>query len=126
MARRIKITSGDATAEATLHDTPTADAIWDALPIQGSGSTWGDEIYFGIPVDVEREADARADVEVGELGFWLDGKCFCIFYGPTPASSGDQPRAASPVNVFGKIDTDASVFKGSGYGVSVTVEKLEE
>ncbi len=126
MARRIKITAGDASAEATLLDTPTANAIWDALPIEGSASTWGDEIYFGIPVDAEREADARADVEVGELGYWLDGKCFCIFYGRTPASSGDEPRAASPVNVFGKIDGDATVFKGAGHGTKVTIEKLEE
>ncbi len=126
MARRIKITAGDASAEATLLDTPTANAIWDALPIEGSASTWGDEIYFGIPVDAEREADARADVEVGELGYWLDGKCFCIFYGRTPASSGDEPRAASPVNVFGKIDGDATVFKGASHGAKVTIEKLEE
>jgi hypothetical protein len=126
MARRIKITAGDVSAEATLLDTPTANAIWDALPIEGSASTWGDEIYFGIPVDAEREADARADVEVGELGYWLDGKCFCIFYGPTPASSGAKPRAASPVNVFGKVDGDATAFKGAGYGATVTIEKLEE
>jgi hypothetical protein len=126
VAKRIKITAGEVSVEADLYATPTADAVWEALPIKARASTWGDEIYFGIPVAADREADARADVEVGQLGYWLDGKCFCIFYGRTPASSGDEPRAASPVNVLGKIDGDATVFKGTASGVPVTLERLED
>jgi hypothetical protein len=124
MSRQIRIAAGAVEALATLHDTPTAQAIWDALPITGQANTWGDEIYFSIPVEAAFEADAHADVEVGDLGYWLSGKGFCIFFGPTPASSGDKPRAASPVNVFGRVDGDATIFRAVGDGEEVRVERL--
>jgi len=125
MAQRIRITAGAASAEAELLDNETARRIYDALPIEASGNTWGDEIYFTIPVDCDREPDARAEVDVGDLGYWLAGSGFCIFYGRTPMSTGDQPVAASEVNVFGKIVGDASVFRGSRSGVRVLLEKAE-
>ncbi len=122
---RIKITAGDVSAYAELNDSETAKLIWDALPIHASASTWGDEIYFGIPVHTGNEPGARAEVEVGDLGYWPPGNAFCIFFGPTPASSGDKPVAASPVNLVGKIEGDATVFKSVRSGASVTIEKAE-
>jgi hypothetical protein len=91
------------TFEATLNDTATAQAIWDALPIKSQVTTWGDEIYFTIPVEMPQEENARAEVEVGELGYWPVGNAFCIFFGPTPVSTDEKPRAYSPVNLIGEI-----------------------
>lgn len=123
--RQIKITAGPVAALANLNDSPTADAIWEALPIEGRANTWGDEIYFGIPVSLEASADAREGVAVGELGYWPTGQAFCIFFGRTPVSRGDEPRAASPVNVFGRVDGDATVFRQVRSGESVLVERSE-
>jgi len=107
--------------DAELNDSPTAQMIWKSLPITGRANTWGDEIYFEIPVQAEQAPDARADVEVGELGYWPVGRAFCIFFGPTPSSSGDQPRAASPVNVVGRVLGDATTFRQAPTGVTVTL-----
>ena len=123
MGNRIVITAGSVTAEAELNESATAQAIWEALPISGRASTWGDEIYFRIPVEVEEARDARAEVEVGELGYWPVGSAFCIFFGPTPASSGDKPRAASPVNIVGRVVGDATVFRQVPSDASVTLSK---
>lgn len=120
----IRITAGGVTAEAELNDSPTAQAIFDALPITGRASTWGDEIYFTIPVEMAREADARAEMAVGELAYWPDGNAFCIFFGPTPASSGDAPVAASPVNVLGIVKGDATAFKAVASGEDVRLEAV--
>jgi len=103
-------------------DSSTARAIWDALPIEVPGSTWGDEIYFGIPVQ-KGEEDAKAVVDVGDLGYWPPGHAFCIFFGPTPASRGDEVRPASPVNVVGRIEGDATVFKKVASGTRVRLER---
>jgi uncharacterized protein len=119
--QRISISAGGVVLQAQLADTPTARAIWQALPLEGTANTWGDEIYFDIPVDLAEEADARADVRVGELGYWPAGSAFCIFFGPTPASSGGQPRAASAVNIFGRISGDATRFKSVKSGAAVQV-----
>ena len=124
MANRITIAAGSVTLEAELNDGSTAKAIWDALPITGRANTWGDEIYFTIPVQAEEEPDARADVEVGELGYWPVGSAFCIFFGPTPASDGPEPRAASPVNILGRVLGDATEFRQVPGGVEVTLSQL--
>jgi len=121
--RKISIRAGEITATATLKTNETADAIWDALPIEGHANTWGDEIYFSIPVDVESAKDARDTVAIGELGYWPPGNAFCIFFGRTPASHGSEPRAASPVNVFGQVEGDATAFKGVRGGTKVMIEK---
>ena len=92
--RKIIITAGDVTATAILKDNPTADAIWKALPIEARANTWGDEIYFGIPVNIEEADDASDVVNMGELGYWPSGNAFCIFFGLTPASHNDEIRAA--------------------------------
>ena len=117
--RKICITAGKVTAEAILNDSPTARKIWEALPIEERGNTWGDEIYFGIPVDAKPEKDAREIVAVGELGYWPPGSAFCIFFGRTPASTDDRPRAASAVNIIGKVLGDATVFKAVASGTKI-------
>ena len=123
MGRRIVVTAEKVVAQAELNDSPTADEVWEALPIAARGNTWGDEIYFTIPVAHEQAPDARADVEVGELGYWPVGQAFCIFFGPTPVSSGEKPRAASPVNIIGRVVGDATVFRQVPSGATVTLDK---
>lgn len=121
--KQIVIIAGSVRAEAMLNDSPTAQKVWEALPIEGKANVWGDEIYFGIPVEAEQAPDARAEVEVGELGYWPVGKAFCIFFGPTPVSRGDKPRAYSPVSVLGQITGDATVFRAVGGGATVRIER---
>lgn len=121
--RKIRITAGDITATGVLEDNATADAIWDALPISARGNTWGDEIYFGIPVHVEEADDADDVVEMGALAFWPPGNAFCIFFGRTPASRGDEIRAASAVNRVGKIEGDSTVFKQVSGGSTVVIDR---
>ena len=99
----IQIISGDVTVQAQLYDTPTGKAIAEALPIDGAVNRWGGEVYFPIPVSVELDAASRDELEPGELGYWPTGNAFCIFFGATPASLGDECRAASNVNVFGRV-----------------------
>jgi hypothetical protein len=99
--------------------------IWEALPIAGQANTWGDEIYFRIPVQAEEAGDARADVEVGELGYWPVGEAFCIFFGRTPVSTSDKPRAASPVNIVGRVLGDAAQFRQVPAGTTVMLEPGE-
>jgi hypothetical protein len=119
----IVITAGSVRAEAELNDSPTAQQVWEALPIEGKANVWGDEIYFEIPVSAQQAPDARAEVQVGELGYWPVGQAFCIFYGPTPASRGEEPRAYSPVNVLGEIVGDATVFREVRGGTIVRIER---
>ncbi len=121
--RRIRITAGKVSAEAVLNDSPTATKIWEALPLEARGNTWGDEIYFSIPVEGKGEKDARDIVAVGELGYWPPGSAFCIFFGRTPASTDSRPRAASAVNIIGKVTGDATVFKGVSSGTKVSLER---
>jgi hypothetical protein len=122
--RKIKITAGKITATAELDNGHTAGAIWNALPIEARGNTWGDEIYFSIPVTCKPEAP-REVVEMGDLGYWPPGSAFCIFFGPTPASHGDEIRPASPVNVFGRVEGDPRVFKAVRTGTTVRIERAE-
>ena len=109
--KNIIIESGHVTLQAVLNDSPTSELIYNALPIEGSVNLWGDEIYFSIPVEADLETEAREEVEVGELGYWPTGNAFCIFYGPTPASFGDKPVAASAVNIIGKLTGDYSAVR---------------
>jgi len=120
--RRIRITAGSIAADGVLDDSATAGRIWDALPLAVVGETWGDEIYFSIPVKAEPERP-RETVDMGDLGYWPPGPAFCIFFGPTPASRGNEIRPASPVNVFGKVVGDATVFKKVRSGTTVRVER---
>ena len=121
---RIRIIAGDVVAFAELNETSTADAIWNALPMEALANTWGDEIYFSIPVHLEEE-NAQEVVEKGALGYWPPGHAFCIFFGRTPASRGDEIRPASPVNVVGHLEGDPSVFKKVRSGEKVVLERVE-
>ena len=120
MPRTIRITAGNVTMDATLNETATASEIWDALPITARANIWGDEIYFAIPVH-RAEENAKATVGLGDLGYWPPGNAFCIFYGPTPMSRGDEIRPASPVNIVGKVVGDAKAFKQVSSGTKVTI-----
>jgi len=122
--KKITITVGDIKTRAQLNDSKTAQKIWDTLPIEGGVNTWGDEIYFSIPVNAGLE-NAKAVVSEGDLGYWPPGNAFCIFFGPTPASQGDEIRPASPVNIFGKITGDPKVFKKVSSGAKIVIEKGE-
>ena len=124
MNRRIRITAGDVSMEAELEDNSVARAIWKALPIKKNGYKWGDEIYFSIPVKAEIE-NAREFVQAGDLGYWPPGNAFCIFFGPTPASRGDEIRPASAVEVVGHLLGEPMEFKGVQSGTIVEIEKLD-
>jgi hypothetical protein len=119
--RKIVITAGTVSLPAELNTSPTATLIWEALPLEGTAQLWGDEIYFSIPVLAEEEPGARQDVEVGELGYWPLGHAFCIFFGPTPVSEDDKPRAYSPVNVFGRITGNVELMRRVKEGITVRV-----
>lgn len=123
MGGKIRILVGDLKVEAELNDSKTAQLIWEALPIEARGNTWGEEIYFGIPVKTGLEQGAREVVSSGELGYWPTGHAFCIFFGPTPASRGDEIRAASAVNVIGKVVGNPKVFQRVKDGEKVVLEK---
>ncbi len=103
--RTIQIKTDRLIKQIELNDSATADALWQVLPLKGRINRWGDELYFSIPVQVDLAADAREVLEVGDVTYWPPGQAFCIFWGPTPVSHGQEPRAAGPVNVLGKITT---------------------
>jgi hypothetical protein len=124
VTKTLRIVAGSVSARATLDDSRTARAVWAALPIEAAAQTWGDEIYFPVPVNLP-EDEAQAVVALGDLGYWPPGRAFCIFFGPTPASRGDECRPASPVNVVGRIDGDPTVFKAVPAGTRVRLERAE-
>ena len=124
--RRIRIRTGAVTVSATLDDSPTADAVWDALPITGQVQTWGDEIYFSIPVEAAEAPDAQATVDKGAVAYWPPGSALCLFWGPTPMSRGDEIRPASPVNVLGAIEGDPTVLVRVPSGDEIVVERARQ
>ena len=123
--RRVRIAAGGVVVSAALNDSTTADALWDALPITGSVQTWGDEIYFTIPVDAAEAPDAQATVDEGAVAYWPPGSALCLFWGPTPMSRGNEIRPASPVNVLGRIDGDPAVLARATDGARITVERID-
>ncbi len=122
--RRIRITAGSTTVVAELSTSETATLLWDALPFTGSVQTWGDEIYFGTDISVGADKNSSDVVESGELAYWPPGRAFCIFFGATPVSTANESRAASPVNVFGKVDGDEQVFRNVSAGMLVQIEAV--
>ncbi len=123
MPKSVRITAGGVQVAAEFNDTATADAVWNALPITASANTWGDEIYFRIPVDTELEQGQEV-VDLGDLGYWPPGQAFCLFFGPTPASRGDEIRPASAVTVIGKINGPTEQLKQVPGGAVVTIEAV--
>jgi len=124
--KKIKIISdriGVVEAELLEDRNPkTVTAIWEKLPFEATANRWGDEVYFSIPVEISEE-NPQETVEVGDIGYWPPGRGFCIFFGPTPISRGNEIRPADPVNVFGKIIGDPKVFRNVRTGDKIRVER---
>jgi hypothetical protein len=122
MGKTITISVGRIAAQAELNDSPCASAVAQALPIESTVNTWGDEVYFDTSVTCPLAKDARSDMEVGELAYWPPGEAVCIFFGPTPASGKDgKPRAASKVNPIGRVAGDATVFREARDGERIVL-----
>jgi hypothetical protein len=122
---RIRFDFGTLALDATLLDGPTAKAVAAALPLSSAVMTWGEEVYFEIPVQVPREAGARDVVMPGEVAYWPDGHCIALGYGRTPVSQGNETRLASPCNVFGKIEGNVKILARVGAGTRVRVTALD-
>ena len=123
MEKKIRILVSDLKVEAELNESKTAQMIWEALPVEAKAALWGEEIYFAIPVKAGLETGSREVVSKGELGYWPMGHAFCIFFGPTPASRGEEIRAASAVNIIGRILSEPNVFLKVKDGAKITLEK---
>lgn len=122
---RIRFDFGTLTLDAELLNTPTAKAIAAALPVTSSALTWGEEVYFDVPVEVKREANARAVVTPGEIAYWPDGPAIALGFGRTPISQGDETRLASPCNIFAKALGDVKALGKVKAGTKVEVRVLE-
>jgi len=120
--RKIVIRAGEVEATAELNESATAIAIWQALPLEASANTWGEEIYFRIPVSQALEPGAKALVQLGDLGYWPQGEAFCIFFGATPISGPGEIRPASAVNLVGRLVDDPKKFSSVSAGTPVRIE----
>ena len=123
MSTRIRITAGEVTLHGRLNDTPTARMLIETLPVMAECARWGGEVYFPVPVSAAREPDACEVLAAGQIAYWPDGKCVCLFFGPTPMSDGDEIRAASPVNIVGNIEGDPNELELVPHGAEVTIEQ---
>ena len=123
--RRFRVSDGTTNVSALLNESVTADEVWDALPFTGRAQFWGDEIYFSIPVSAELAQGATDVVEAGTVAYWPPGNAMCLFWGPTPASHGDECRAASPVNVIGKIEGEPCKLASMTPGSTLTISQLD-
>lgn len=126
MKHQLRLRSGAVVLTVTLRDTPTAQAIAAMLPIESQINTWGDEVYFRVPVSAELEDDARDVVQPGELAFWLEGQCIAIGFGPTPISRGDEIRLAARTNIWGDTADDVRILKQLQAGDRVRLEAVTE
>ncbi len=125
MPHEMHIKIGTVEAIAELNNTPTAQAMWAALPLKAKAELWGEEIYFPIPVYTELEA-GTTQVKVGDVAYWPKGNALCIFFGPTPISRKDEIRPASAVTVVGRIIGDAQLFKNVKSGAEINLSRHEE
>jgi hypothetical protein len=119
------MTIGTVEIRAELFDTPTADAIYAALPFDSAADTWGEEVYFAAPVGADREPDAKDVVDAGELAFWVEGNSIAIGFGPTPISRGDEIRLAAATNIWGRALDDVRNLKSVAAGAPIRVEALD-
>ena len=123
--RKIKITSGPVELVAMLLDTPTASAIYDKLPIESRAQTWGEEVYFEVPVQTARETNAKDVVEAGEIAFWVEGSCVAIGFGRTPISLGNEIRLAAKTNIWAITRDDVTKLATVRPGQKITIDKLD-
>ena len=123
--KKIKIISGSVEILAEVFNTPTADIIFNCLPIESSANTWGDEIYFDAPVQAEREPEAKDIIEPGEIAFWVEGSCIAIGYGPTPISQGNEIRLAAKTNIWATTKDNVRKLSSINAGDTIRVEKVE-
>lgn len=123
--KKMRIIVDNISAIAELTESNTSEAIWKALPIERRIKTWGEEIYFEIPVTSQLDVTAKEVVEKGDLGYWPQGKAFCIFFGPTPASLDDEIRPTSAVNIVGKVTGNTEMFKSVQEGAAIKIERME-
>jgi hypothetical protein len=121
---RIRFDFGSLTLDAELLDTPTAKVIAAALPIAGSALTWGEEVYFEIPVKAAREKDARAVVTPGEIAYWPDGHAIALGYGRTPISKAEETRLASPCNIWARALGDVKMLAKVKAGTTIKVSVI--
>ncbi len=111
MQRFFRITIEEVNLVAELAQTPSADALWDALPLRAHAHRWGDALYFNVPFQTQLENNARAVVQIGDVAYWPDGPALCFFFGPTPVSRPNEIRAAAAVNVCGRIQNDSTILR---------------
>jgi hypothetical protein len=123
MKRKIKIIVGKLELGAWLNETKTATKVFEVLPFTSTVNTWGDEIYFTIPVDTGPE-DAKELVSLGDIGYWPPGKAMCLFFGKTPVSKGDEIRPASAVNIIGKVEGDLKLLRKVKDGEEITIRPV--
>ncbi len=124
LKRKLKIIIKDVEIEVELFNTPTADAIWAALPFESRAKTWGQEVYFTTPVKTKLEPDARDLINAGELAFWVEGSAIAIGFGPTPVSRGDEIRLVAPTNIWGRTLRDVKQLSRIRDGDPVRVQAL--
>lgn len=122
---RIRFDFGSLLLDAAMLETPTASAIKAALPITSAVLTWGEEVYFEVPVHIEREHEARAIVTPGEIAYWPDGPAIAIGFGRTPLSKSDETRLAAPCNVFAQAISDVKALAAIKAGTRVIVTRLD-
>ena len=120
---KIILKAGEIELKITLNESPTNEKILEALPITNKANRWGEEVYFEVPVKADREDNASDVMEIGEVGFWTGGSCIAIFFGPTPASKENEPRAVEPINRVGFIEGDVMLLKNVKDGDEITLDK---
>ena len=124
MPKILNINIDQINLSATLNDSSTAQLIWDSLPIEGVLNVWGKEIYFSTPIQTQTDSDSTDIVNQGSVAFWPPGNAVCLFWGPTPASTGDECRAASPVNIVGAINEDLEILNSVHSGTKIILSKF--
>lgn len=125
MPAPVIIKIGDLELKAEFNDSPSSEKLKALLPLEFSMSRWGDEFYGDCGIKAELSQDARDVMEVGELAVWPTGRALCIFFGPTPASQGYEPRAVSPVNPVGKLLSDTEDLKKLDSTIHVKIETFK-